>query len=230
MKATKRVYEMKQRGILLAVLVFCASPLWASSIAMSSATLDWADWAFTVSGTIVVSDVVYPMAPMMWTTATPGATASIVDGLLSTSARAQALETSNQQAQASTMTMSDFWLYGSGVGTVTVSVPYALQATCTSQYFNESAGSSAGVWLEDGPGVRANGFQSASLGCGEGASLSGMLTVSRDVDTAYGPLVDFMAGTHATAFATVSDGGSSFVLLATALLGLAALKRGLKIA
>jgi hypothetical protein len=230
MKATKRVYEMKQRGLLLTILVFCASPLWASSFALSSASLDWSGWAFTVSGSVVVSDVVYPMPPLIWVNATPGATASIVDGMLSTSARAQALETSNQQAQASTMTMLDFWLYGSGVGTVTVSVPYALQATCTSQYFNESAGSSAGVWLEDGPGVRANGFQSASLGCGQGSALNGMLTVSRDVDTAYGPLVDFMAGTQTMAFATVSDAGSSFVLLATALLGLVALKRGLKIA
>jgi hypothetical protein len=116
--------------------------------------------------------------------------------------------------------MIDFWLYGSGVGTVTVSVPYAMQAVCTTQGIRDTASSSAGVWLEDGPGVRANGFQSANLGCGSGAELSGVLTVSRDVDTAYGPLLDFMAGTQTMAFATVPDLAPTCALMALGLLGI----------
>jgi hypothetical protein len=228
------------RRLLPLVCVLWGTPLWATPIAFSSASLDWPHWTFTVSGPLVISQIDYPdgappainvataTLPLLTDTAMSTATASAVDGMLSTSAKATVLETETALAHASTLTMENFWLYGSGSGTVTVSVPYAVQATCSSG-FNEAAEASAGVFLEDGPGVRPNGYQAVHASCGDGP-LAGILSVSLPFDQpTWGPLVDFMAGTTVMARATIPDSGSSVVLLVTALLGLGLCRQRVKV-
>jgi hypothetical protein len=208
----------------------------ATPIALASATLDWSHWSVIVSDGLEITNIVTAGIPAInAATATPSymtdagmaqASASAIDGLLVTSAKAAAMDTSNNLAQASTMTMIDFWFYGSGYGTLTVSIPYTVETTCSQPAFNESALSTAGVWLEDGPGVRPNGYQSASFDCASGSSYSGLLTVSRDMNNpTWGPLVDFAAGTNVMATANVPDSGSTLGLLALGLFGLVMVAR-----
>ncbi len=220
------------RTVLL-LLACLLTPMAASAtpIALASATLDWSHWSVIVSDGLEITNVIPAGIPAINTaTATPSytsdagmaqASASAIDGLLETSAKAAATDTSNNLAQASTMTMIDFWFYGSGYGQLTVSIPYTVETTCSPGAFNESSSATAGVWLEDGPGVRPNGYQSATFDCEYGSAYSGMLTVSRDMNNpTWGPLVDFAAGTNVMATANVPDSGSTLGLLALGICGL----------
>ena len=152
------------------------------------------------------------------------ASASAINGLVHTSAEVGAVDTSDNSAQSLAGAFNVFFLYGTGSGTLTVTIPYQLTAVCSPSAFNEQSSAQSFVSLGSGPivpGVTNGGFQSASLSCADGPSKNGNLTIVRSfVDPTFGPLVSFDAEAGAVAVANIPDSGSSSALFLIGLLGI----------
>jgi len=243
--------------LLILFVLFGPANLLANPIGTSSAVLDWTNFRFTVGGSLVISYIDYvdgPPPPFINSAiaATSGGTsqgfdranasadfaysnnlghatasASAVNGLLQSSAEAGANSTSYHFARSSTFIANDFWLYGSGTGTLTATLPYRLTAMCSPPAFNELSSANSGVGLSVGPGFTFGQSVSANLSCTDGPSTkTGDLTVTRSFDNpTWGPLVGFDAATVIDAVVSVPDSVSTSVLFAIGLLGVGVMAR-----
>jgi hypothetical protein len=153
-----------------------------------------------------------------------GAQASTSNGLLMVRSEAgtTALESSEQAGQSSAHTDSIFWLYGTGVGTLTVTVPYTLSVECNlSDAIREDTAALASVSLMAGPGV---GWHTTdALSCSDSAHpgiKNGMLMLSKDFsDPTWGPLTGIWASANTSAMASVPEPSTLLLLVMAGITG-----------
>ena len=149
--------------------------------------------------------------------------AATANGFLASSSQAAttSLEWSNNFAQSSARTFTVFPLYGTGVGSLTVTVPYTLSAACnisSGPIDNQSTVADASVSLEMGPGIGPNASRSVSCQDIPGIT-EGDLTLSMNFDNpTFGPLVDIDASAETDAYAHVPE-PPTMLLLACGLFG-----------
>jgi hypothetical protein len=130
--------------------------------------------------------------------------------------------------QSGSFTDSDFWLYGSGVGTLTVSVPYSLQINLSEtaprlpeQGPYDATAATAVARLVMGPGVLEGGYQAETLSWSESdpalngvLTRSGVLSVTKGFNNPYwGPLTSVFVDVPTSATERVVPEPSSFLLL-----------------
>jgi PEP-CTERM motif len=151
------------------------------------------------------------------------AQAATAFGLLTSNSQASATlqQPSTNFAQSSAVTTRDFWFYGSGVGSLTVSVPYTLSAACNisqPQVGDQMTAADASVFLEVGPG--AGWYASDTISCQNNPGIkNGVLTLSMGLtNPTWGPLVDIEAGVATSAAAKVPE-PSSLLLLGIGAIG-----------
>ena len=229
---------------LLLVLLGPANLL-ANPVALSSAVIDWTHWSITVGGGLQISHIDYPRPQPFYNFALAAtsegqilseigvnpasadfaysnnlgyatASASAIDGLLHSSAEAGAVSVSENFALSRTQTGLLFWLYGTGSGTLSVTVPYQLTAVCSPVALNEQISAQTSVSLS-GP---SGGFQRRDLSCADGpSSKTGNLMIVSSFVNPNGPLVSFDAFAETHAVASIPDSGSSSALFAIGVLG-----------
>jgi hypothetical protein len=140
--------------------------------------------------------------------------AATVNGFLTSSSQAATTSPvwSRNFGQSAALTDFDFWFYGSGVGSLIVTVPYTLSAACSVPPDpNQIATANASVSLLIGPGVEPGTPSSSnSVSCQNNPGITtGFLTVSRDFDNPYwGPLVSIDASAETSAGASVPEPGT----------------------
>ena len=236
----------------------------ASSIVLSQATLDWSGFTFSVDGGLVVDRIDYALAPFSLSYAeTPIGGPQSAQGnvsiasssstqmggaaLASSSANNGFLQSGSQsatfgesptghlKANGDASAFVDFWLYGHGSGSLTVSVPYTLRIQVNADQ------PPAGLFRDDF--VSAAGSASLSLGPGAGfadeqwfdsnvlawlptdpvvdgvLTKTGTLTVWRNlVNPTFGPLISLEGIVRTEAVAAVPEPGE-FELLGCGLVG-----------
>jgi len=236
---------------ILTLIVFVAIIIAASStssegnsIVNAQATVDWTGFTFTTTGTLsatMIQGADQFASPFTHTTPTTPegsatAAASAVNGFITISAGAVASgpEFFNV-GEASVFAENSFFFYGTGVGSLVVTVPYNLElnsvVTSVEPSTNDITSATASVSLFSGPGVIPGGFDSAALSLTGAGSMSrdGMLTVSIPlVNPTFGPLCGFFLNPGVTASAAVPETTSTLVLLTLALLVIAAFLAKLK--
>ena len=160
-------------------------------------------------------------------TANGVAQAATANGFVATSSLASttSLQPSINFAESSVFIERDFFLYGSGVGTLTVSIPFTLSVACSSQPLGSPAGdlttaADASVFLEIGPGNPL--LASDTISCQNNPGVTnGVLTVSENfTNPTFGPLVSILARASTDAEAKVPE-PSGLLLLSIGLTGLA---------
>jgi hypothetical protein len=145
-------------SLALILLLTWPSNSFADGIAISNATLDWTGFTFTVTSGLTVSvvdegDFAFSFASTtlgepssaqgsntsafsQYSTSTANgvARAAIANGFVATSSQASttSLQPSINFAESSVFIERNFFLYGSGVGTLTVSIPFTLSVACNS--------------------------------------------------------------------------------------------------
>ena len=225
---------MKFSGALLLAVILAASSTSAEAVSTvnAEATFDWTGFTFTTTGTLSATMIVQAsQGASTFTTTTPttpggSATdvASAVNGFLTTSAGAVATAPGfTNVGQADIFASSVFWFYGTGAGSLVVTVPYHLELTSVETSDNDITSASAWLNLSTGPGVGSNSdwFVSDALSLTEAGAMSrdGVLTASRPLfNPTFGPLVSLDLQTEVRASAAVPETTSPLVLLTLGLL------------
>jgi hypothetical protein len=264
---------MLRLPVVLFLVVLCPSYSLATGIAMSTATLDWTDFSYTLSAGISVTGIQNPyqnngssstvlttlggrqdakdivrmeqgLIPMGdWTTTSVAASfsndrgnvsgqASTANGFIATSLET-AVTSQDEEIRfaggSQAETGQHFVLFGTGSGTLTVTVPYMLFVACSvDDSFNAtSVSASSSVLLrKTGAAGWSDGSAQASSSCtGNGSeSKTGMLAISGNVNLSpSGQLVLIDVTATSTGVAQVSE-TSSLVLLVLGLAGVFAVK------
>jgi hypothetical protein len=236
----------------LILLLAWPSNSFADGIAISNASLDWTGFTFTVTSGLTVSvvdagDFAFSFASTtlgepssaqgsnasafsQYSTSTANgvAQAATANGFVATSSQASttSLQPSSNFAESSVFIERDFFLYGSGVGTLTVSIPFTLSVACSSQPLGSPAvdlttAADASVFLEIGPG-NLGLPASDTISCQNNPGVTnGVLTVSENfTNPTFGPLVSIDARASTDAEAKVPE-PSGLLLLSIGLTGLA---------
>ena len=237
----------------LILLLAWPSNSFADGIAASNATLDWTGFTFTVTSGLTVSvvdagDFAFSFASTtlgepssaqgsntsafsQYSTSTANgvAQAATANGFVATSSEASttSLQPSINFAESSVFIERSFFLYGSGVGTLTVSIPFTLSVACNSSQplgspaVDLTTAADASVFLEIGPG-NLGLPASDTISCQNNPGLTnGVLTVSENfTNPTFGPLVSIVAGASTDAEAKVPE-PSGLLLLSIGLTGLA---------
>jgi hypothetical protein len=230
---------MKLSGPLLLAVILAISSTAAEALSTVNAEgiFDWSSFTFTTTGTLSATMIQQASQGASTSTKTTPTTpegsataaASAVNGFLTISAGA--LTTSGggfaNVGQADVFASSVFWFYGTGVGSLVVTVPYHLELTSVETSNNDITSASAWVNLFTGPGVGSNPdwFVSDAISLtGAGAmSRDGVLKASRPLfNPTFGPLVGLFLDAEVRASAAVPE-PSSLVLLTLGLLVLGAL-------
>ena len=149
--------------------------------------------------------------------------AATANGFLTSSSQAAttSLEGSNNFAQSNAGTATDFWLYGAGVGSLTVTIPYTLSAACNiagGPDPNQMTTADASVSLF----TNFSPYTTSSVSCEGGPAIKqGDLTATYDFVSppTWGPLLSIEASLETSANATVPEPGT-VLLLISGLLGL----------
>jgi hypothetical protein len=162
-------------------------------------------------------------------TANGVAQAATANGFLTTSSQASttSLQPSINFAESNAFTSHDFFLYGTGTGTLTVSIPFTLSVACNSSQplgspaVDLTTAADASVFLEIGPG-NVGLPVSDTISCQNNPGVTnGVLTVSENfTNPTFGPLVSIDASASTDAEAKVPE-PSGLLLLAIGLTGLA---------
>jgi hypothetical protein len=226
-------------ALLLAAVIVAASSTSTDALNMvtAEATLDWTEFRFTTSGTLVVTGIengmvhAFGSAPTTPITETGSAIAhaSIDNGFLTATAGAATTGDggSPNAGQASAVVLASITLFGTGTGSVVVTVPYQLSLVSVETDERDLTSAEANVSFEIGPGVSARGDARDAIDLdGEGSiSRDGILTTaSREFSNpTWGPLVSFSGTAQVSVTSAVPEDTSSLLLLAVGLLALAAL-------
>ena len=164
--------------------------------------------------------------------------AATVNGFLTSSSQAFTTSVGSgiNFAQSSASIEYNFWLYGSGVGTITVNLPYTLSVACNISHpqgvppGDEVTGADAFVLLVIGPGViPPTPYESETASCQNNPGITnGVFTLSESFSNpTFGPLVsiDAFASTDATAYVPEPSSLLSLCIGLTALAGTLLRKR-----
>lgn len=207
--------------LVLALLIPATG--YSESIGLSTATLDWTGYTFSVSGTLVVDRI-----EGIQRFVTSNGNASNDDGFITLSADAHGFASDFPDIQRAALTISEtFWLTGHGVGTLTISFPYTLTASC-SHGATDGATAQSSVFLHTGPGAGSGRDHRETLNCVDGESRSGMLTVSQTlVNPTFGPLVSIWLTANTDAVATAPE-IPSLALLPVGVVAVALARKRLK--
>lgn len=243
----------------VAITLLHAQPSLAATIVLAQAVVDWSGFAYTISGDLVIARIdglsyrstsnaataagrsfnfgsLDAAAASSSTTSGGSASteASASNGLARSESTATALgnePSTDQEASSGANTGFSMWMYGSGVGALTVSVPYSLTIrvdTDLGPAFGQSVSAFAGVGLSGGtPGA------SGSVSTGERLfwhwsdpvtngllTRTGILALTARIDLnrfPSGPIVFSSAGggTHARVRATVPDSSTPILMEAS---------------
>jgi hypothetical protein len=233
---------MKSSGALLLAVIIAASSTSAEalSIVNAEATFDWTGLAFTTTGTLSATMIsigdrrASTSTRTTPTTPSDSATAagSAVNGFVTLSAGAVATAPAGSRNTGSASLFADniSWFYGTGVGSLVVTVPYHLKVSSIETSDNDFTSASALVQLFTGPGVGSNPdwvVSDALSLTGAGAmSHDGVLSVSHPLsDPTWGPLVGFWLQGEVNVSAAVPEETSPVLLLMLGLLGIGAFRR-----
>jgi hypothetical protein len=227
-------------AVLLAVIVLVSSTsAEALSIVNAEAILDWTGFTFTTTGTLAVSLIDQPrISVSTWytpttpttTTGSASAEASAVNGYLTAAAGAQTIADGGlpNVGEASAFVSETFWLYGTGTGSLVVTVPYHLALTSLEADERDLTHAAAGVNFVIGPGVSGVDYVWDAITLDGAGSISrdGILTAaSREFSNpTWGPLVSLSGTTHVYASSALPEDTSSVLLLVLGLLVIGAFR------
>jgi hypothetical protein len=108
-----------------------------------------------------------------------------------------------------------FWLYGTGVGSLSLSLPYTLMANCDrTNPGTETATAFSTINLSIGPGSGTSTSDTVSCSGSGNQQKTGFLTLSKQFDNPFfGPLVSIDASGTTQAIATVPESSSAAMLV-----------------
>ena len=236
---------MVRRIAVVVLFCVIAVPAYADSIAFSSAVFDWTGLNFTLTGTLQVDHIdpaslfassttraevsllstqssnFLPLATSAQSSSgVSGSTlamASTNNGLLQLSTATQSLSIpgSSHRGDSSASTSRVFWLYGTGVGSLSLSLPYTLIANCDrTNPGNETATAFSTINLSIGPGAGTSTSDTVSCSGSGNQQKTGFLTLSKQFDNPFfGPLVSIDASGTTQAIATVPESSSAAMLV-----------------
>jgi hypothetical protein len=225
-------------ALLLAAVIVAASSTSADALNMvtAEATLDWTGFTFTTTGTLVVSPqntMIHtpPSAPTTPITDTGLAIAhaSVDNGFLSATAGAATIADGGlpNAGQASAFVLATTTLFGTGTGSVVVTLPYHLALTSVETDERDLTSASASVNFDIGPGVSAGGDVRDAIdldGAGSFIRDGTLRAESREFSNpTWGPLVSFSGTAQVSVTSALPEDMSSLLLLTAGLLVLAAL-------
>ena len=235
-------------------LSFCRPVAYGTIVVQTQAQLDWSGFTYTISPGLSVSHIDVSLissgstastslggfnsqsnstgvTSANSTSATAGGASSAVsstnNGLLMSQSNSSALGTlpTALTAAGQASVLDAFWFYGSGVGTLTVSIPYSLQIAVQASgpaAQHPSISSGASVSLSGGPAASEfnPNFATASLAwlptdpvATGSLSKSGVLTITRIFNNpTWGPLVSIHAAASTNALAAVPEYAESLSL------------------
>jgi len=155
-------------------------------------------------------------------TGSANASASTTYGFLTASSLAAPTSVRDwHAAESEAWTGLTFRLYGSGAGSITVTVPYSLSVRSIASNANTTAASSSvHLWMSN-PGPSSGWYTSDTVSCrNESCTRDGILTLSGDFTGTYtGALMGIWARAETSATASVPE-PSTLLLLASGLVGL----------
>jgi hypothetical protein len=225
-------------ALLLAIIVAASSTGAEAALVSAEAIFDWTGFTYTTTGTLSATMIVQASqgGASTSTTTTPttlggstAASASAVNGFLTTSAVAVATGPGFANVgQADVFASSIFFFYGTGAGSLVVTVPYHMELTSVETSDRDITSASARVNLFTGPGVGSNPdwFVSDALALAEAGAMSrdGVLTASRPLSNpTFGPLVGLFLQGEVRASAALSETTSPLVLNTLGLLVIGAM-------
>jgi hypothetical protein len=218
-------------ALFFAIIIAASSTSAEASVVSAEATADWTSFTFTTTGNLSATMIVQASQEASTSTTTTPTTpegsataaASAVNGFLTTSAGAVATGPGFANVgRGFVFASSVFWFYGTGTGSLVVTVPYHLELNSVETSDRDITSASASVNLFTGPGVGGSTDASDALSLtGAGAmSHDGMLTATSRllVNPTFGPLVDLGLFTEVRASAAVPETTSTLVLLTLGLL------------
>ena len=213
------------RRFALCVLL-CLLPLSAEALGIATAdvTLDWSGFAYTTTGSLAITRIDrpdgYPQASTSTNTTdstplgTATATASSVNGLMTASSTATTLgDGGAANVAVSYATAQDtFWLYGTGQGVLTVTVPYHMVLTAVGDNpARDLFDADASVSFSTGPGFIQGGWITDTLALHSAGSITrdGVLIAQSGYldQPTWGPLTSLGGSASTTAVAQVSEPG-----------------------
>jgi hypothetical protein len=165
------------RALFFAIIIAASSTSAEATMVNAEAIFDWTGFTFTTTGTLSATMIVQASQGATTTTMTKGsaiAAASAVNGFLTTSAGAVASPRFANVGRANVFASSVFWFYGTGAGSLVVTVPYNLELNSVETSDRDITSASASVFLFTGPGVGGSSDASDAL------SLTGAGAMSHD--------------------------------------------------
>jgi len=220
------------RALFFAIIIAASFTSAEACIVNAEATFDWTGFTFTTTGTLSVTMIAQAsQGAFTSTTTTPTtpegsatAAASAVNGFVTTSAGAVATGPGFfNVGRANGFAENIFWFYGTGAGSLVVTVPYHLELNSVETSDRDFTSASASVNLDTTCCGGTDASDVLSLTGAGAMSHDGILTASLPLfNPTFGPLVGFFLFPEARASAAVPETTSTLVLLTLGLLAIGA--------